>query len=129
MKLLQRYRMLFAVFRSLGLLLSPIVLLVSLTIYTVLHDNSASSESGSQGALTPGLVFGCLAAVNAIQMPFQNTVEIIANLVEGNPLLTHSTSRLGPHCYFTEPSQCSPPPQSSQIPSCLEPVLVDLCRG
>lgn len=71
--LLSRYRMLFAVAKSLSLVLSPLVLLSSLVTFVLLEG---------QVNLSPEIVFATLVAVKNLQLPFQNAVDVGVSLIE-----------------------------------------------
>lgn len=81
--LLTRYRIFYAVFKSLTMVLSPLVLFTALSIYML------------QGReLTAAIVFACLVSVNALQMPFQQAVDVGVSLVETRVALERISSLL-----------------------------------
>ena len=68
---LRAYRALYAIFKALTLVNSPLILFASLAVYLL------------QGkVLSPGIVFSSLVVVNQLQMPFQQAVDVAVSLVE-----------------------------------------------
>ncbi len=70
-RFLRQYRALYAAFKALTMVLSPLVLFSALATYLL---------QGKE--LNAGIVFSSLVAVNQLQMPFQTAVEVVVSLVE-----------------------------------------------
>ncbi len=84
---LKAMRGLYAVFKALTMVLSPLVMFAALATYLL---------QGKE--LNAGIVFSTLVVVNQLQMPFQNAVDVASSLVEARV----SMERIQKFLYETE---------------------------